>query len=240
VQTARRHARQLDIVAIRETTQRLAARVDDRFAGRSISQLAHELVALGEETAHRVMRLREPRRLLRLAIGLAMAAVAAVLVWSASRARLGFDVDGTDEWLDVFQAGIQDLVFVGIGIAFATGIERRLKRRDALAGLHELRSFAHVIDMHQLTKDPDSVLTPHMRADHSPARPYNRYELNRYLDYCSEMLSLTSKLAALYAQESQDPIVLSAVTGIQDLAGSLSNKVWQKIMILDSFEDVGA
>jgi hypothetical protein len=93
--------------------------------------------------------------------------------------------------------------------------------------------------MHQLTKDPDSVLRPHLRADHSPARPYNRFELNRYLDYCSEMLSLTSKLAALYAQESQDPIVLGAVTGIQDLAGSLSNKVWQKIMILDDLDNVG-
>lgn len=229
-------ARRLEITAIVETTERLAARVDDRFAGRGISTLAHELVALGAETRRRVVRLREPRRLLRVAIAAAMVVTAGVLVYSASQARLGFEIDGTDEWLDVFQSAIQDLVFIGIGIVFATGIERRLKRREALAGLHELRSFAHVIDMHQLTKDPDSVLRPQGRSEHSPVRPYNRFELNRYLDYCSEMLSLTSKLAALYAQESQDPIVLAAVNGIQDLTGSLSNKVWQKIMILDNFE----
>jgi hypothetical protein len=42
------------------------------------------------------------------------------------------------------------------------------------------------------------------------------------------MLSLTSKLAALYAQQSRDPVVLSTVIGIQDLAGSLSNKLWQR------------
>jgi hypothetical protein len=232
-------ARRLEIASIIETTQRLAARVDDRFVGRGISQLAHELVALSHETERRVVRLGQPRRLLRVAIGAAMAAVAAVLVYSASQARLGFEIDGTDEWLDVFQSGIQDLVFVGIGVVFATGIERRLKRREALSGIHELRSFAHVIDMHQLTKDPDSVLSPQLRADHSPARPFNRYELGRYLDYCSEMLSLTSKLAALYAQESQDPVVLSTVLGIQDLTGSLSNKVWQKIIILDSLDDAG-
>jgi hypothetical protein len=229
-------ARSLEIAAIIETADRLSARVDDRFGDRGISRLAHELVAVARETEQSVIRLGEPRRLLRIATGAVIVAVAAVLVYSASQARLGIEVDGTDEWLDVFQNGIQSLVFIGIGVVFLTGIERRLKRREALTGLHELRSFAHVIDMHQLTKDPDSVLHPQFRADHSPQRSFTRFELGRYLDYCSEMGSLTSKLAALYAQESQDPVILSAVLGIQDLAGSLSSKVWQKIVILDSFD----
>jgi hypothetical protein len=54
------------------------------------------------------------------------------------------------------------------------------------------------------------------------------------------MGSLTSKLAALYAQESQDPVILATVLGIQDLAGSLSSKVWQKIVILNSFDESDA
>jgi len=233
-------ARRLEIVAILETAERLSARVDDRFGGWGISQLAHELVALAKETEQRVVRLGEPRRLLRAATLAAIVVLAAVLTYSASKARLGLEVDGANEWLDVFQNGIQSLVFIGIGVVFLTGIEGRLKRREALTGLHELRSFAHVIDMHQLTKDPDSVLHPHMRADHSPERPFTRFELGRYLDYCSEMGSLTSKLAALYAQASQDPVILSTVLGIQDLAGSLSGKVWQKIVILNSFDESDA
>ena len=233
-------ARRLEISAIIETAERLSARVDDRFSDRGISGLAHELVAVAKETERRVARLGEPRRLLRVATGAAIVAVAAVLVYSASQAQLGIEVDGTDEWIDVFQNGIQSLVFIGIGVVFLTGIERRLKRREALTGLHELRSFAHVIDMHQLTKDPDSVLNPQFRADHSPQRSFTRFELGRYLDYCSEMGSLTSKLAALYAQESQDPVILSAVLGIQDLAGSLSSKVWQKIVILDTLDETHA
>jgi hypothetical protein len=37
----------------------------------------------------------------------------------------------------------------------------------------------------------------------------------------------------MYAQESQDPVVLSTVSDIQDLTTSLSGKIWQKIMILN-------
>ena len=42
-------------------------------------------------------------------------------------------------------------------------------------------------------------------------------ELVRYLDYCSELLSLTGKLAALYIQRFDDEITLSAVNDIENL-----------------------
>jgi hypothetical protein len=60
------------------------------------------------------------------------------------------------------------------------------------------------------------------------------FELTRYLDYCSEMLSLTSKLAALYAQNLPDPVVIDAVNEIESLTTNLSQKIWQKITILDA------
>lgn len=68
----------------------------------------------------------------------------------------------------------------------------------------------------------------------SPERALTRFELTRYLDYCSELFSLTSKVAALYVQYLNDAVVLNAVNDIETLAASLSNKVWQKIMILDT------
>ena len=46
------------------------------------------------------------------------------------------------------------------------------------------------------------------------------------------MLSITSKLAALYVQHLKDPVVLGAVRDIEDLAGNLSATIWQKVMIL--------
>ena len=229
-------ARRLDIASIQDTSLRLEERVRDRFADRGIADLARELVAVTDETSERVERLARPWWWVRGLLAAAVLAVAVLLAVSLSRLQVTFVVDGADEWLITLQSGIQDVVFIGIAAVFLAGVEGRLKRRDAMAGLHELRSLAHVIDMHQLTKDPDSILHPSQRAAHSPARDLDRFQLGRYLDYCSEMLSVISKLAALYAQESHDPVVLESVVGIQDLTGTLSSKIWQKLVILDTIE----
>jgi len=66
-----------------------------------------------------------------------------------------------------------------------------------------------------------------------PDRPLSQAQLARYLDYCSELLALISKLAALLAQRQQDVVVLSAVNDIEALTSGLSRKIWQKITILD-------
>ena len=57
-------------------------------------------------------------------------------------------------------------------------------------------------------------------------------QLHHYLDYCSEMLSLTAKTAALCAEHSSDPVVLSTVSTLETLTTELSNKIWQKISLL--------
>jgi MoxR-like ATPase len=88
--------------------------------------------------------------------------------------------------------------------------------------------------MHQLTKDPSIVVATGAPTPSSPTRTMNRFELSRYLDYCSEMLSLISKLAALYAQNLPDPIIVEAVNDIERLTTNLSSKIWQKITILDT------
>jgi hypothetical protein len=88
--------------------------------------------------------------------------------------------------------------------------------------------------MHQLTKDPEHLLASSDRTPSSPEQQLTRFELSRYLDYCSELLSLSSKLAATHAQCMNDPVVLDAVNDIEILASNLSNKIWQKIMILDT------
>ena len=66
------------------------------------------------------------------------------------------------------------VVFLGIAIFFLLTIETRLKRRRALAALHQLRSIAHVVDMHQLTKDPEQLLSNPPATASSPARAMTR------------------------------------------------------------------
>ena len=58
-------------------------------------------------------------------------------------------------------------------------------------------------------------------------------ELGRYLDYCSELLSVTSKLAALLVQYFNDEVLLGAVNEIEALTTGLSGKIWQKIRLLE-------
>jgi hypothetical protein len=140
---------------------------------------------------------------------------------------------GEIEFVDLVQAAessVNDLIFIGAAIYFLFRTETIIKRKRALKDLHELRTIAHVIDMHQLTKDPKSLNAN--GTQHSPKREMNNYELSRYLDYCSEMLSLTSKVSALYANDYNDEVVLNTINEIEDLTTSLSGKVWQKIMII--------
>ncbi len=111
-------------------------------------------------------------------------------------------------------------------------LEENLRRKKALALVHELKALAHVVDMHQLTKDPETVSGNATRTESSPKRTLTPFELSRYLDYSSEMLSVLGKIAAIYAQRIQDPVVLEAIDGAEDLATGLSRKIWQKIAII--------
>jgi len=87
--------------------------------------------------------------------------------------------------------------------------------------------------MHQLTKDPERLMSPREDTPSSPERVMSAPELGRYLDYCSELLALTSKIAALFVQQFNDPVVLSTVNEVETLVTGLSGKIWQKITLLD-------
>jgi hypothetical protein len=140
---------------------------------------------------------------------------------------------GLSDFVPTLEATINVIVFLGAAVLFLLTVEGRIKRRKALAALHQLRSFVHIVDMHQLTKDPERLVLPQPDTASSPARPMSAPELGRYLDYCSELLSLTSNIAALFVQHLDDPVVLGAVNGIETLATGLSGKIWQKITLLE-------
>ena len=112
-------------------------------------------------------------------------------------------------------------------------LETRLKRRRALKAIRELRALAHVIDMHQLTKDPERISETPTGNTETIKRPQNPAQLIRYLDNCSDLLALISKISALYVQNFDDPVTLAAVNEIETLTNGLSRKIWQKIMIFD-------
>lgn len=197
------------------------------------------LLAVAKESLDRAARLGRPNIPLRIGTW----ALIAVIVFIAGQAVLHFNLstrwDDIAEFLKQSQA-IQNVVFLGVAVLFLANVDTRIKRHRALAAIHELRSIAHIVDMHQLTKDPDQFLAGGAATSSSPHRAMTRFELSRYLDYCTELLSLTSKVAALYVQDFQDPVVLDAVNDVENLTTGLSRKIWQKITILDSLSGSSA
>src|SRR5690606_31731176 len=120
------------------------------------------------------------------------------------------DISSAEDFIQVLEATLGTIFFLAALVAFLLSLETRWKRSRALDAIHQLRSMAHVVDMHQLTKDPTEPNLGEGRI--SPGgRPLTPAELVRYLDLCSEMLSLISKLAVLYVQDFPDDVAVNAV-----------------------------
>ena len=224
--------RTLDEAQIRATITRLRARIRERFPGAGLATLADELGAIADEATANVAYLTRPLWPLRIGAGALVTALIVLVIGGAASVRISAVVDGWAQLVQLLESAINDVVFIGIAIFFLLSIEGRLKRRRALRALHQLRSVVHIVDMHQLTKDPERVGSAETDTPSSPERPLSPGELGRYLDYCSELLSLSSKVAALYVERLNDPVVLSAVNEIETLASGMSNKIWQKITLL--------
>jgi len=218
---------------INETVRALSRRIEERFPASGLSHVCQDLQTIASEAAARVVTFDRPNRVLRFGVAVLITLLVAVVVAVAVNLRVSGGVANISELLQALEAGVNTVVFLGIAIFFLATLEQRIKRRRALHGLHELRSVAHIVDMHQLTKDPELTTVGGPATASSPERrTMSRFELTRYLDYCAEMLAITGKVAALYAQHLNDPVVLDAVNDIEQLTTGISGKVWQKIMIL--------
>jgi hypothetical protein len=226
--------RSLDAEKIIETVGTLVRRIDERFPDSGLSRVCRELAAVAGESQKRSAWIARPQRTLRVITWLVVTLMVAglgVILANAALPRGGFDLVGL---VQVSEAGLNVTILLGAAALFLVTAEARVKRARALKAIHELRALAHVIDMHQLTKDPERLLTPGTETPSSPKQNLSASQLVRYLDYCSEMLSLIGKLAALYVQKFDDPVALAAVNDVEQLTTGLSRKIWQKIIILDA------
>jgi hypothetical protein len=227
--------RALDPGKVIDTIRLLQQRISERFPGAGLGGVCAELLTIARENSARAELISRRNVPLRVAIVVLLAAGLGGLVWIVR--LIDFSRAAADSVFSVVQgleAAANLVVLTGALVFFLVTIEERLKRYRALKALHELRSIVHVIDMHQLTKDPSAEVSIAGKTASSPARTLTRYELTRYLDYCSEMLSLTSKVAVLFAQSFPDETVTEAVSDIERIAAGLAQKIWQKIIILEA------
>lgn len=227
--------RALDSVKIVETLDQLEARIGERFPDSSLAKICGELAEIARENKARVERIARPNIALRLLSAAIVAGGVALLLYVASIVKVAQANTELFGMLQGIEASVNLLIVMGAAALFLATLERRFKRRQALEDLHELRAIIHVIDMHQLTKDPiTGVAGAGPSTPSSPKRTLSPFLLTRYLDYCSEMYSLAGKVAALYAQSSDDTVVIEVVNDLERLTTNLSQKVWQKITMVSA------
>ena len=224
----------LDASRIVETLERLERRITERFPTASLAGVAKELLGVARTASSEAVGLERPIWPIRAFSGALIVGLFLLIVVTLFSIKWPSQFAEATQLVPLLESAVNDMIFVALAVFFLAGWENRVKRSVALRAVHRLRSLAHVVDMHQLTKDPEHLLRNVPSTPSSPQRTMTRFELVRYLDYCSELLSLTSKLAALYVQHLPDPQVQAAVNEIVTLTTGLSGKIWQKIVILDT------
>ncbi len=221
--------RELNPDRLIETLRQVQERLQRYFPDATLSQVMMELQQVAEKAKAQAAA---PRRVLNtsiLALMLFVAAVAGFAFWVRNRIR-GEESVTLLEMFQGLEAAINICVFLAIGLGFLFTLETRMRRRKILAAVDELRSLAHVIDLHQIRKDPEGLIAG---AESTPTDEvaYSPLELVRYLDYASDMLSIVGKLAALYGKGALDGVVLESINSVETLTASISQKIWQKITI---------
>jgi hypothetical protein len=227
--------RQLDPERIIATVDRLHRRIGERFPDAGLRGVAERLLEVSEQAKERSDWFSKPIVWLRILT----ATIIALILFGLGISVVAFEHDDVRtfaEFVPMLESAINDIILIAMAIFFLISLESRIKRTRALAAIHELRTIAHVIDMHQLTKDPERLLLKGRETASSPRPKMTVFELTRYLDYCSELLSLNGKIAALYIQNFDDSVALASVTEVENLSNDLSRKIWQKLMILNSMD----
>lgn len=215
------------------TTSALRERINARFPQSDLTEIASELNHIASEAQKRCEWIAKPLLSIRILVTLLIVTLIAALCYSLDGLSLKSELVTLSDFLQALEAATNELLLVGAGLVFLVGIEMRVKRSRGLQSLHELRAMAHIVDMHQLKKDPGRLVkTPSLWTPQSPRMEHDAFHLSRYLDYCSEILSLIGKVAALYSQNFRDPVLLDAADQIENLTTSFSRKIWQKISLI--------
>lgn len=214
------------------TIEKLYLRISERFSDSDLSSVCAQMLIISKESDRTIQWISKPNYLMRILMVLFFTFAGIILAYSIMQVEFEIPRVRFSEFVQLSEAALNELVLIGAGLIFLVTFETRRKRKRVIIATNKLRCFAHIIDAHQLTKDPDHIIKIHVVTQNSPRHSLNDYELGRYLDYCTEMLALVGKLGFLYVQSFNDPQANNAVNDLECLTTAMSRNIWQKIMIL--------
>ena len=149
----------LDEGSIIRTIEGLRDRIASTFPQANLLRVCEQFLDVSKRVVAVEHYLRRPHWPLRI-IGIASVAVLTIFLILIATLAARADADLTfNSVVATVESAVNDLAFFGIAVFFLLRLETRVKRGKALEMLHELRSLTHIVDMHQLTKDPALITT---------------------------------------------------------------------------------
>ncbi len=158
----------LDHRLIFETVNLLRMRIQARFPDSGLARVAVQLSEIASRASATSQWIARPIVPLRIAVFTLISIIVlgiGLTLWTLPLPSGGLELS---QFIQVLEAGINDVVLIVASVFFLASLETRMKRNRALKSIHELRAIAHVIDMHQLTKDSsesESVIVPRVEHD---------------------------------------------------------------------------
>jgi hypothetical protein len=208
----------LDAGKIIETAKNLANDINLHLPGTNLAILARELAVLAVVTEERGRQARRPFLAIRGLSALAIGLVFLGLWYLGRHIHARWEFGTINNIFDAINTGFNLLVLLAGALWFCATLEARIKRKEALGFIEELREFAHVIDVSQL------YYTPELYRSHNDPRPSKPAFDETYLLYCTQMLGVISNLAPLYTRGATGDSILRAASEVQMLALAIITK----------------
>jgi hypothetical protein len=158
---------------IEETARKHQLRINDRFPDSGLASVCGQLLGISKETTSTCEWIARPNHAMRCGIYAAILVLGLALVLSAALIPLESGRLNIADFVTMTDAAVSEI--------FLITLDARRKRRRIIKSVNRLRSLAHIIDAHQLTKDPDGTAKISVPTTHSPSRDMNEYDLGRYL-----------------------------------------------------------
>jgi hypothetical protein len=142
--------RTLNADRIEATLETLHKRIQERFPNRGLANLCKQLLDIAREEKRKLAWVARPNLWLRAGVGVAITLGAiALLSFAFGLTIWGLKFDGeVSNVLQGVDAAVNTIALSGAASWFLLNLESRWRRGAVLADLHELRSIAHVVDMH--------------------------------------------------------------------------------------------
>ena len=208
----------LDTGKIIDSAKNLADAINASLAGTNLAVLAEELARLAVATEDRAGRARRPFLAIRACSALAISLVLVGLWYLARNIHARWEFGTINNVFDAINTGFNLLVLLAGALWFCATLEARIKRKEALGFIEELREFAHVIDVTQLYYTHDLYRSRHEDQHSNPAID------ETYFFHSTQMLGVISNLAPLYTRGATGDSILRAASEVQMLALAIITK----------------